>query len=129
MAMNRKDMRVGQKVEFNTSRRGRVEGTVIKLNPKNVKVLTSTGERWNVSPGLLSEVYPSGGVSFAVVSKKFFLGDIVKVSKKEGVYVVVSAVTPGSLTLVKLGGTRGISSISEVSSSDVELVEFSLTGV
>ena len=129
MAMNRKDMRVGQKVEFTASRRGRVEGTVIKLNPKNVKVLTSTGERWNVSPGLLSEVYPSGGVSSAVASKEFFLGDIVKVSKKEGVYVVVSAIPSWSLTLVKLGGFRGMSSISGVPSSDVELVEFSLTGV
>ena len=43
----------GQKVTF-TSRNGRtLAGTVIDFNPKTVKVLTTDGVKWRVSPSLL----------------------------------------------------------------------------
>ncbi len=46
---------LGAKVNFE-SNRGRQVGTIIKLNKKTVGVLTESGQKWNVSPHLLSRI-------------------------------------------------------------------------
>lgn len=45
---------VGQKVSFRDTRRARtIEGTIVKINPKNIRVLSTTNITWTVSPALL----------------------------------------------------------------------------
>lgn len=45
----------GARVSFDT-RQGRELATIIKFNRKTITVETDDGERWNVSPHLLSDV-------------------------------------------------------------------------
>jgi hypothetical protein len=57
---------VGQKVSFQPSGRDRQLGTLVKYNKKTVTVITESGQKWNVSPHLLSPVkdikdQPNGG--------------------------------------------------------------------
>lgn len=47
---------IGQKVSFQPSGRDRQIGALIKYNKKTVTILTESGQRWNVSPHLLSAV-------------------------------------------------------------------------
>lgn len=47
---------IGDKVSFQPSGRGRQLGILTKFNRKSVTVITENGERWNVSPHLLSKV-------------------------------------------------------------------------
>jgi len=46
----------GEQVSFKTPRQGRQIGTLVKFNKKTVTVVTESGQRWNVSPHLLSKV-------------------------------------------------------------------------
>ena len=45
---------IGAQVSFDSSRHGRVFGTVFNLNRKTVSVLTDEGRQWNVSPHICS---------------------------------------------------------------------------
>ena len=45
---------LGNKVEFFTDEGEVISGTVAKVNKKTVGIVTNDGERWNVSPTLLS---------------------------------------------------------------------------
>ena len=47
---------VGQTVSFQPPGRDRQIATLVKYNKKTVTVLTEAGQRWNVSPHLLSAV-------------------------------------------------------------------------
>ena len=47
---------VGQKVSFQPAGRDRQIGTLVKYNKKTVTVVTGSGQKWNVSPHLLSPV-------------------------------------------------------------------------
>lgn len=47
---------IGTQVSFDSSRHGRVFGTVFKLNRKTVSVFTEEGRQWNVSPHLLTPI-------------------------------------------------------------------------
>ena len=47
---------IGQKVSFQPSGRERKIGTLVKYNKKTVTVVTESGQKWNVSPHLLSPV-------------------------------------------------------------------------
>ncbi len=47
---------VGQQVSFDPPGRDRQVGILVKYNKKTVTVLTDSGQRWNVSPHLLSPV-------------------------------------------------------------------------
>ena len=49
----------GARVSFDTQD-GRQLGTLVKYNRKTVTVLTEGGQRWNVSPHLLSPVKDAG---------------------------------------------------------------------
>ena len=49
----------GQRVSFE-HQGGRILGTLVKYNRKTVTVVTDQGQRWNVSPHLLSAVKDAG---------------------------------------------------------------------
>ena len=44
----------GARVSFESLQQARVTGTIMKFNRKTVTVVTDNGQRWNVSPHLLS---------------------------------------------------------------------------
>ena len=46
----------GEQVSFEPAGRGRHLGTLVKYNKKTVTVITESGQRWNISPHLLSKV-------------------------------------------------------------------------
>lgn len=46
----------GDQVCFDPQGRGKLFGTLVKYNKKTVTVMTESGEKWNVSPHLLSKV-------------------------------------------------------------------------
>ena len=50
---------LGARVSFDTQD-GRQLGTLVKYNRKTVTVLTERGQRWNISPHLLSPVKDAG---------------------------------------------------------------------
>ena len=50
---------IGDRVSFRANGRERKEGLLIKYNKKTVTVITDQGEKWNVSPSLLSRVESS----------------------------------------------------------------------
>lgn len=53
----------GDRVGFQTKDGDTLEGVVLRLNKKTVSVLTDSGQRWNVSPGLLYLLQSAGGLS------------------------------------------------------------------
>ena len=46
----------GDQVSFEPPGKGKQIGTLVKYNRKTVTVITETGQKWNVSPHLLSKV-------------------------------------------------------------------------
>lgn len=46
----------GTRVSFDSPNGERLSGTVMKFNRKTVTVVTDTGQRWNISPHLLSPI-------------------------------------------------------------------------
>jgi hypothetical protein len=48
--------RPGARVSFDSPSGERLSGTVMKFNRKTVTVVTDTGQRWNISPHLLSPI-------------------------------------------------------------------------
>jgi hypothetical protein len=60
---------IGARVSFE-AQNGRLLGTLVKYNRKTVTVVTDNGQRWNISPHLLSLVKDAGPVQPAAPSKK-----------------------------------------------------------
>lgn len=58
---------IGDKVSFEPVGRGRQTGTLVKYNQKSVTIVTDTGQRWNVSPGLLSKIKPVSDSGHVVI--------------------------------------------------------------
>ena len=52
---------IGDKVSFRPAGRVPQFGVLVKYNRKTVTVVTEDGQRWNVSPQLLSRVKEAGG--------------------------------------------------------------------
>jgi len=54
----------GARVSFDSPHDERLSGTVMKFNRKTVTVVTDNGQRWNISPHLLSPIkdIPVGSV-------------------------------------------------------------------
>jgi hypothetical protein len=46
----------GARVSFDSPQNERLTGTIMKFNRKTVTVVTDNGQRWNISPHLLSAV-------------------------------------------------------------------------
>jgi len=62
---------IGARVSFESSRGGRQLGTLVKFNRKTVTVMTDNGQRWNISPHLLSPVKDAGPTqSFVYAGEK-----------------------------------------------------------
>jgi hypothetical protein len=55
------DFKIGDRVTFQPPGQGQLEGMLTRYNKKTVTVITDTGQRWNVSPTLLSRVEPTKG--------------------------------------------------------------------
>lgn len=49
------DFRIGEKVRFRPDGHSELTGTITKYNKRTVTVITDSGQRWNVSPGLLQK--------------------------------------------------------------------------
>jgi hypothetical protein len=49
---------IGERVSFTPKDRPPLTGMVVKYNKKTVTVITDDGQRWNVSPSLLSKAEP-----------------------------------------------------------------------
>lgn len=47
---------IGERVSFEPPGRGRQIGVLVKYNKKSVSVMTESGQKWTVSPHLLSKV-------------------------------------------------------------------------
>jgi len=54
---------VGARVSFESTREGRLTGTLVKFNRKTVTVITDDNRQWRVPPEMLSPIsdVPSGG--------------------------------------------------------------------
>lgn len=62
--------RIGERVSFHPDGRERTFGIVVRYNKKSVTVITTDGQSWKVSPGLLtaeSAVSEAHGVSSNIV--------------------------------------------------------------
>ncbi len=66
---------IGEKVRFNPPGRDEQVGVLAKYNRKTVTIVTDKGERWNVSPSLLTKdsnrETDSGNKSNVIELKKF----------------------------------------------------------
>ena len=47
---------IGSRVSFDSGRGERLLGTLVKFNRKTVTIMTDNGQKWNISPHLLSPV-------------------------------------------------------------------------
>ena len=65
----------GDQVSFEPPGRGRQIGTLVKYNKKTVAVITESGQKWNVSPHLLSKVK-------TVKSKNKKSGNVIELHRK-----------------------------------------------
>lgn len=62
---------IGARVSFDSGKDGRLLGTLLKFNRKTVTVVTDNGQRWNISPHLLSPVKDAKPVqSFVYAGEK-----------------------------------------------------------
>jgi hypothetical protein len=59
------EFKIGDRVTFQPEGRGRVTGILTRYNQKTVTVISETGERWNVSPGLLQRMADAGAARAA----------------------------------------------------------------
>lgn len=50
------DFRIGDRVSFQPEGRPMLIGVLTRYNRKTVTVITASGERWNVAPGLLHRI-------------------------------------------------------------------------
>ena len=57
------EFKIGDRVSFQPPGHGQLEGMLTRYNQKTVSVITDTGQRWNVSPAVLSRVKPAKGTS------------------------------------------------------------------
>ena len=70
---------IGERVSFSPGGREKQFGVLVKYNKKTVTVVTEQGERWNVSPFLLSKARSGQGKN----EKKGKLIKLEKVQKKK----------------------------------------------
>ncbi|MBM6583788.1 hypothetical protein ILT44_26655 [Microvirga sp. BT689] len=59
------EFKIGDWVTFQPPGHGRLEGMLTRYNQKTVTVITDTGQKWNVSPALLSRVKSAKGTNTA----------------------------------------------------------------
>lgn len=140
MAVSRHTCYPGQ-ILWIRATKGKVLGKVIKVNPKNIKLVTEDGSRYNAHPSFLdtptpaeADAWDSGSTGYSPLapSTTLHMGQVVRfkhpgVSKYEGLWVVCGA-HAGSYRVARLGGDRG-KYIRGVDATSVEVVNFELAGV
>ena len=57
------EFEIGNRVTFQPPGQGHLAGMLTRYNTKTVTVITVTGQRWNVSPAVLSRVKPAEGTN------------------------------------------------------------------
>ena len=57
------DFKIGDRVSFQPDGRPLLIGVLTRYNRKTVTVITESGERWNVAPGMLHRVVEANGGS------------------------------------------------------------------
>lgn len=124
--MNRYAAHTGMIVQF--AYKGKIHvARVEKVNPKNIKVMTTDGRTWNVSPSLLS---PSTLDFDLDTSKSFSLGTVVNFASKPGtLFVIIKQRSEGNYNIAELGGSKDGKYYTGVSVTSLEQVDFALEGV
>jgi hypothetical protein len=56
--VNMLKFRIGERVTFQPDGRSPIQGMLVRYNRKSVTVVTVDGQRWTVSPSLLSKTVP-----------------------------------------------------------------------
>ena len=101
---------------------------VEKVNPKNIKVVTQSGKRWNASPFFLHEATPEdmSGWTEVLPEKPLYLGTGVRFrdGRDSHIYVILGD-TSGLYRIAKLGGD-GNRYIRGVSASQLEVVDLNI---
>ena len=129
--MHKSDAHVGQIVYVNSGKKSFL-AKVIKINQKNIKVVTADGVRWNCHPIYLrqafeSEIerYEAEAEADATAAAPLTLGTLVRFkSGRDGNYVVVG--NHGGLWRVAvLGGDNG-RYIRGVSADQLEIIDFNV---
>src|SRR5215217_6983216 len=59
------EFKIGDRVTFQPPDHSPLEGMLTRYNQKTVTVITDTGQKWNVSPAVLSRVKPTKGTNTA----------------------------------------------------------------
>lgn len=132
--MNRSDCRVGMDVSFR--HKGFTwYGKIIKVNPKNIKVMTHAPSvtRYNVAPVFLTD---ETGSSTAPTVKSvpaaslviYYKGNVVKCPMLGTELFVVIGNRAGTYNLAKLGGDGG-KYYTSIEAAQIEQVNFELAGV
>ena len=57
------EFKIGDRVSFQPPGHGQLEGMLTRYNQKTVSVITDTGQRWNVSPAVISRAKPTKGTN------------------------------------------------------------------
>ena len=57
------DFKIGDRVSFQPDGRPLLIGVLTRYNKKTVTIITDSGERWNVAPGLLHRLVESGSAT------------------------------------------------------------------
>lgn len=111
MGLSRYSLYPGQIVAIEHAKvGGRVVVKITKVNPKNVKTVTASGQPWNVHPSFLSEATEAEQEDFKSgvpegADRPLVLGQAVRFRARpeEGVLVVIASGS-GGYRVTKLGG-------------------------
>lgn len=107
---------------------------VVKVNPKNVRVIKEDGARWNVHPTFLSNASVAEQTSFKLIEpdEALVLGSVVRLkdakARDKHPLLVIIRERASLFTLAPLGGDRGLH-YSGISAAELEIVKFELNGV
>lgn len=133
--MLKSDIFVGQILRLRSSKFGNPLVKVVKVNPKNIKVIAEDGGRYNCSPGLLLPTEPwdtfSPTPASAESTPRLTLGSVVRFKIKTDVkypLLVVVGSHKGTWRLAPLGGDDG-RYYRGICAEQIEVVNFEMEGV
>lgn len=64
------DFHIGERVSFRPPGEPEITGTLTRYNKKSVTVITDSGQRWNVPPGLLFKIKSTAAESVDTTTAK-----------------------------------------------------------
>lgn len=128
--MNRYDLYPSRVVWLESPKNPRTLVKVVKVNPKNIKVVKMNGERWNVHPTFLSPATTEEAATFSVAEPggRLVMGTAVRFksgatthASSSDLYVVLGT-HGGAYRLAKFGGDGG-RYFTGIDSSQLEVVQ------